>query len=201
MKKTHRTHSQPRFSCAAVGVSTTKSSFPELRAKAHNCLMVTAWLADVTSKEAAAAAPGSHKSVRARCCMGFWQIYGICLKAENVNWLNDSEVEEIKMAGRCALFGINHLAVEAMPRKTPKARYACRPKLHMLWHIIDTAVSTKRNLLSSWTMSSESSMGIYAKLAEASNPSHIGLGVRRWLVSFFRLQSPAELRLTAANYS
>ena len=188
-------HSQARFSCAKIGLTTRSTTWPCLKAKGHNCMIVVRWLSSFCWQDAQGHADDSKEMRRASASWGFDMLYRVGIEARDPNWLTAEELAMFETAGMMALSSTNELSKMALA--SGHARFKIVPKHHAMMHWIQDTIWSSRNPMASWTMSDESCMNHYGKIAASSfsGGNRVGWAVNRWLIGFMQNKTPSEMHM------
>ena len=180
---THQFHTHRHFSVAGLSLAaaTLKKDFPELEAKAHNCLVILRWLSHFAE---ANHDPSCDKDVLRSSVLWAWDRMFTIMRESKQDWFNENEYHEFLFVGKLVCRGYNALSIEAI--SSGIARFPLRPKLHAIWHCILDVQLTKRNPASRWVFQEESFVGDMARLCMATHPAQCGRRtLQKWLVGFF----------------
>lgn len=164
--------SQHMFTAAMLSM-TNSLDWPMFKGKAHNTMVVLMWLAWVT--EAERSADDMHQRMRARalhCLAQCWQE----MTTHKTLWLSRSTAKMIHVNGRMFLLCYRGLAAEACRKKV--ARWALKPKFHLLDHCLWQGLQSRRSLASHWAFGDEHYVGVIAKIGKKT---HIRTSGRRTL--------------------
>ena len=179
-------HSQKRFTVAKLTL-TSLQSFPVLKGKAHNQLVVQEWLATKTAEyndslRSQGLAVSDYSKLRA-CIAWAWHSFFWVLRNAGSE-LDDSEVRKIEECGLFMFHGWNEAAALAIANNEP--RWQMIPKLHMMWHCWRHAVQTRRNPTKQWAFMDEDAMQKISRVAMKCHGSAVPeRSVQRWLMHFF----------------
>ena len=150
-------HSQQCFTPASLS-STKATDWALLKCKAHNGSVVCKWLACFTSRQ-----DQREKTIRLmshvfRCLSETDRVF-----SAGPFWLDDHHASILQECKDTLLRAWKALAMDAASRGL--ARWNAIPKLHMMEHTYDEAITTRRNPGGYWNMSDESMMGNAKKAA------------------------------------
>jgi hypothetical protein len=144
-------HSQKQFSCASLTCSDGVGYNPEMKAKAHNAMIVLRWLSSFTRSDSQSQ---SHKHRSAL----LWSLSSMHVLFGTVDfWLTDAQTHDVQRAVQVVLKSWSALRDEAII--SGRARWRMHPTLHMLTHVADHVVASKRNPSTWWTFGDESLIG------------------------------------------
>ena len=173
------THSHKRFTPLRLSL-TSLSSFPLLKGKAHNILVVQAWLSMlcVTKSDGTA-----YSNLRACICTS-WDRFFKVLKAAGPE-LNHAEVAELERQGLFMFDGWAEAAKQTMAAGRPA--WKLLPKMHLMYHIFQDTIRTRRNPTHQWAFSDEDAMMKIAKVCKGCHGTSLGKrGLERWILQFFQ---------------
>eukprot|EP00974_Lingulodinium_polyedra_P064505 6232560-Lingulodinium_polyedra.AAC.1 len=111
----HKPHTQKRFTVASMSL-TTRLSWPCLKGKAHNALVVQEWLAHKT-KEVCESDCSTYAALRACVAWGFATFHHVVRRAGA--WLSSADVEQIRSTAPFVLGGYNALSAAAREKNVP----------------------------------------------------------------------------------
>ena len=144
-------HSQKQFSCASLTCSDGVGYYPEMKAKAHNAIIVLRWLSSFTRSDSQS---HSHKHRAAL----LWSLSSMHVLFSTADfWLTDAQTHDVQRAVQVVFKSWSALRDEAII--SGRARWRMHPKLHMLSHFADHVVASKRNPSTWWTFGDESLIG------------------------------------------
>lgn len=170
-------HSQRKFNLTRCGMS-SKSSWPELRVKSHNCDVICRWLASVAEglapdtwdMQLLNTALCAHKDVQ-------------LIMERNGKHLGAADARQLLHAGLAFLRAWSLLAKIAEDGSV--ARFSIRPKHHLFEEGVRRAFKTRRNPREEWVYKHESFVGQIAKVCGRSHVSTLSVRVlQRWLLKF-----------------
>lgn len=142
MRMNALTCSQPAFTVSGLSMSTL-NSWPCLRAKAFNTLMVTKWLGNYMLCEAKASPQNEHVQRCATMLWGFTRVFDVCDEASM--FLTPTQISELGKSREASLFSYAALAIEASSAAPAKALFPMKPKHHLYDHCLRHAMKTGRN--------------------------------------------------------
>ena len=177
-RRTRKHCSQSKFKVSSLSMSRLRD-LPTLKAKAFNCLVVVAWLAELCGAQVPTG--NARVQLRALTLWGFNEFFDIVRAAPM--WLSDAHIESIKVARDAALYGYGGLA--ALARASHHNRWVPRPKLHMIDHAFREAAATRRNPGSCWAFQEEDNMGVVIRIASACHGFTIeSRTLQRWMLQW-----------------
>ena len=156
-------HSQRPFTCAFLTCSDGVAYDGEMKAKAHNSIIVLRWLASFTRRDSQS---DGHKH-RAALLWALSSMHVLFSTADF--WLTDAQILFVQRAHGVVQKSWSALRSEAIA--SGKARWRMHPKLHMLEHHIEHVVASRRNPSTWWCFGDESLIG---KLKQAGIKGHKG---------------------------
>ena len=175
-------HSFPRFKTNMLSLDSL-TAWPELKSKAHNCAVLSLFLADQLR-----IGPHDnrdlpqHFSVLTSTMWGFAAWYLVFSAAEQK--LSVSEVNTLSLARSSGLEGYHALSLDASNRGV--YMYKMQPKFHKLDESIRRAILSKRNPAWWWTFSDESFVGMLSKLCGSCHKKTLAKrAAQRWLTMFY----------------
>ena len=141
-----------------------KSNFAEIKAKAHNCRVMIAWLADVT--RACGARDGHRGLARAAA---FWALADFCYSSEVCrDWaLSEELAKKLHTRGHEFLCSYKVLANLALARR--EKQYGWKPKLHYFEHMLDTILVERINPTYFWNFAEEDLIGTAIDVASRTH--------------------------------
>ena len=179
-------HSQKRFTVAKLSLKTLKS-FPLLKGKAHNELVVQQWMAKITSDvihwhRANGREISEYQTLRACICWAWDTFFAVCRSAGPE--FNDAEVAKLTECGTFMFHGWNEAA--SMSIRDGKPRWNMIPKHHAMWHVWSDAIRTRRNPAKQWAFMDEDAMQKISKIAMKCHGSSVNKrALGRWILHFF----------------
>ena len=172
-----KTHTQKCFTALRLSLQ-TRWSWPELKGKAHNALVVMEWLGTIARRHDGVA----RSELRACVAWAFNEFFHVVRTAGD--WLSDRHLDRLRGTRIFMFHGYNTLSREAARQGIPL--YKMIPKHHILFHIYMDMMRTRRNAGRLWTFSDEENMKNIADIACAVHPRRLGMtSLERWLVQFF----------------
>ena len=153
--------SQPKFKARNLNLFTA-ADYPELKAKAHNCRVLVAWMAG----ECARFRDGQNGALRAACT---WALARFA-------WLGDSHDHwKLPEALATEMFDVGHhflqcykaLANQAI--RDNKKLWSWKPKLHYYEHFLDILNQEKINYVYLWNFSEEDLIGTSSSIASMTH--------------------------------
>ena len=132
---------------------------PDLKAKAHNAMVVCKWLAHVTKDDNTEL--GRH---RAAVLWGLSYMHTVFSTAPFR--LSDEQTVAVVRAGRVVLASWRVLLTDAEAKGL--ARWHMVPKVHLFQHLLVSIEVTKRNPASHWVFADEHNIGMVKKMARGS---------------------------------
>ena len=149
-------HSQKLFTCATLSCSEGVSSFPEMKAKAHNSIAIIRWLASFTRKDS-----GSQCSKHRAALL--WSLGSMHVLFSTAGfYLTETEVSDVQRA--CQIMAKSWTALRSEALRVGSSRWRMHPKSHMVKHFANYIAVTRRNPSTWWTFGDESLIGKF-KLA------------------------------------
>ena len=173
-------HTLKRFTRLQFCMRTASGSFPCLKGKAHNSLVLCRWLDSVCS---AFKNKSSYCRLRWQILWAWVAMFDICLSSDP-DFLTPAEAKQFDDATGILLHGSKVLA--RLCASDSVARWKLRPKLHTIWHINQDVQNSMRNPRAWWTFKDEETMGKLSTIARATHPSSMNVrSLERWCVQFF----------------
>ena len=158
-------HSQQCFTPATLS-SSKVNDWALLKGKAHNASVVCKWLASFTSRREQTGTMRLMSHVF-RCLSEADRVF-----SAGPFWLDDHHALILQQCKDTLFPAWKALAMDAASRGL--ARWNAIPKLHMMEHQLDEAISTRRNPGGYWNMGDEHVMGVAKKAAGRSFVPRLG---------------------------
>jgi hypothetical protein len=176
-------HHQPAFTRLGMDMHVFSRSFPRLKSKAHDTLQVQHWLCALLQSH-----DGAHQSLecrmRAATVWGLHTMLKVCRTAKDLNWLSDEELKIFLDGADMALYGYNALSKDAHERRGI-ARFAMKPKIHMILHLRQITAESKRNICSRWAFADEDNLQYLKRIGQSTHPAAVGRGLEKWALNFY----------------
>ena len=161
---------------------TTQTDWPLLKAKGHNCAIVSLFLMATAENATDAKCQDYHSRALVTCLWGFASTWCICKGAGP--WLRRQECQRLERARCAALQSYNVLSASCAAQG--KYRYCVVPKLHKLDELLRKAITTGRNPMNVWTMSDEDWIGRMVNLGQSCHARSLTTrAIARFLVHWF----------------
>ena len=173
----NKIHTQRCFTSLRLSLR-NRMSWPELKGKAHNALVVMEWLGAIAQRHDGTA----HSELRACVAWGFNEFFHVVRIAGD--WLSCRQLDRLRYTKIWVFDGYNKLSNEAARQGIP--HYKIIPKHHVLFHVYLDMLRTGRNAGRLWTFSDEENMRNISQISCAVHPQRIGMSsLERWLMQFF----------------
>ena len=185
-KTNSQEHTVKKFTSAGFSMQTLGGSWPFYNGKAHNCLAICRWLA-CKCREGMSFSEYAH--LRAQVMWAWAQIFEIMTTSVDPDWLNTEELARLDAASNLMLHGMKVLGRKNAEVSRP--RWKCRPKLHSMWHVNQTAQAGHRNPRAYWSFKDEEAMGKLGQIAANVHAQTVpARSLEHWCMQFFNAMSP-----------
>lgn len=179
--RNHSEHTIKSFGVRKLSMLTLNFSWPSLKGKAHNCLVVTRWLSAKCSEYSS---ESEYALIRSTVITAWADFFHISAHTEDPNWMNDSELAKLQTATDIILHGTNALA--SMNAEIPKLRWKMRCKMHELYHVNEDAQTSHRPPRAFWSFKDEEFMGKLSLIACAVHAlGVVSRTLERWGIQLF----------------
>ena len=174
----NKVHTQKCFNTLRLSLKNLLS-WPLLKGKAHNALVVMEWLGTIARRHVDGTA---RSELRASVAWGFNEFVHVVRAAGD--WLSDLHLDRLHHTKVFIFHGYNTLSREAARQGIP--HYKMIPKHHVLLHVYMDMMRTRRNAGRLWTFSDEENMRNMSSIACAVHPQRLGMtSLERWLMQLF----------------
>ena len=169
----------------------TLDSWPCLKAKAHNCGVVSLWLYEAARLAGDRQCNEAHSKILVATLGAFAAIW--CIGKAAGPWFSPTEAADLERARLAALQGYNVLSQACKDRGI--YHYGVRPKYHKLDELLRLSATSRRNFMFQWTMCDEDWIGRMVQLASSTHATTMSQRVSsRWIVHITN-----EFQLEAAS--
>lgn len=156
-------------------------SFPRLKGKAANTMLVLSWLIAWASTTHGTDISSDEVMQRTFVWWTWNQLFHNLKSAESRNMLTFDEATRAHRLGYTALQGYSQLATAAVTQHKPRCSLV--PKLHITKHVLDDMMLTLRNPMERWCYADETVMGQLCRIASRCHLSCLGGRVLiRWAI-------------------
>ncbi len=187
-KHNKQEHTVKAFTRCGFSMYTLNTSFPCLKGKAHNCLVVARWL---EAKCAEFRGVSEYAQLRANVMWGWVEFFEVAGNTEDRDFMNATELQRLDSACKLILHGSSKLA--RINCEAGKARWKTIPKLHQVYHLNDNAQVSHRPPRAFWSFKDEEMMGALSKIACAVHACNISArSLQRWCMQFFSEMQDSE---------
>ena len=172
--------SQPAFRVLNLSMH-VKDDWPILRAKAHNCSVVSTWVSEICARNVY----DESSEMRALCNAAAADLWKLTEATKFPNWvLTEAQTTQMRQLRAKVLLSYEWLA--AYNCEQSRYRFKMRPKFHHWDHGMRRCVRTSISMSVLYCFSPEDMMGLVARMcAKCHGSSIIRRGVARWLLTFF----------------
>lgn len=176
-KVNKKEHNQPRFTVAKLSLK-SKKSFPYLKGKAHNSLVITEWLATLVSVHNS----GSHYHNLRECVAWSWNTFFTMLRSAKT-FLSDSEMATVAKCEPLMFKGF--AALEKIAFEQRKPLFKMLPKIHLMFEALIDIYDSRKNPCSQWAFGDEDSMMKLARIAAKCHGASVDRRtLERWLLQY-----------------
>ena len=145
-------------------------------------MTVVEWLTHETQKVLCKDTGNSYFTDRAAMAWGIAESYAVCKRSPQ--WMNDSQLAELRFARDCALY--NYLKLSKLAREDNSVLYPIRPKIHVYDECIHECLVSSENPAALWTFQDEDNMRVMVNIAASCHGSTLEeTSLEKWVLQFF----------------